>query len=191
VFETYGVDAVFTGHDHLYERSLYNGITYIVAGGGGAPLYAPNQNPNPYQQYAEAAYHYCRATMGATSCLIEAVRPDGSVFDSVELSMTGVADNGEARRSVGTGIVDVFPNPSSSGVDIRYALSRDVAPKMQVYDVRGREVRSLDSSGQTQGVHSAYWDRTDRHGTRVSPGVYWIRLSTDRVSDTRKVVLVE
>jgi flagellar hook assembly protein FlgD len=76
-------------------------------------------------------------------------------------------------------------------VDFRYALARDVAPTVQVYDVQGRVVRSLDASVQTEGLHSTYWDRTDRHGTRVSPGVYWIRLSTDRVSDTRKVVLVE
>ena len=37
LFEKYGVDIVFNGHDHCYERSFVNGIYYIVAGGGGAP----------------------------------------------------------------------------------------------------------------------------------------------------------
>ncbi|MCK4546955.1 MAG: metallophosphoesterase [Candidatus Eisenbacteria sp.] len=192
VFETYGVDVVFSGHDHLYERSLYNGITYIVAAGGGAPLYNPNQNPNPYQVYAEATYHYCRLSVTPTTCLVEAVKPDGTIFDSILLDLTGVAENTESRRSRATGFAGVFPNPSAAGVEIRYSLARDVAASIAVYDVRGREIKTVGTTtGDLQGAHTAYWDRTDHLGNVVSPGVYFIRLSTDRVSETRKVVLVE
>lgn len=52
LFEQYGVDIVFTGHDHIYERTAYMdeylvggasgsdglGTTYIMTGGGGATL---------------------------------------------------------------------------------------------------------------------------------------------------------
>lgn len=38
LFERTGVDAVFSGHHHDYQRSVVNGITYIISGGGGAPL---------------------------------------------------------------------------------------------------------------------------------------------------------
>jgi 3',5'-cyclic AMP phosphodiesterase CpdA len=35
LFEEYGVDLVFAGHDHDYQRSLpINGVTYVVSGGG-------------------------------------------------------------------------------------------------------------------------------------------------------------
>ncbi len=37
LFETYGVDIYWCGHDHHYERALVNNVTYIVTGGGGAP----------------------------------------------------------------------------------------------------------------------------------------------------------
>ncbi len=37
LFENYGVQTSFSGHDHHYERGSVNGITYIVTGGGGAP----------------------------------------------------------------------------------------------------------------------------------------------------------
>jgi|GEM_PF-268134 len=191
VFETYGASAVFSGHDHLYERSLYNGITYIVAAGGGAPLYNPNQNPNPYQIYAEGTYHFCRVTVGPVSCLIEAVKPDGSVFDSVVLQPTAVASDGSVAGSPPTRLVAVWPNPSAGGIDVRYSLAARLAVRLAVYDVRGREVNSLVDRVEPSGVRSVRWDRTDRHGKTVPPGVYWIRLSAEGVRDVRKLVLVE
>jgi len=58
LFEKYGVYIVFNGHDHDYERSYYNGIYYIVTGGGGAPLYNKG-NSNPYSQIFIKNYHFC------------------------------------------------------------------------------------------------------------------------------------
>lgn len=42
VFEKYGVNLVFSGHNHVYERFIINGINYVVSGGGGAFLYDAN-----------------------------------------------------------------------------------------------------------------------------------------------------
>jgi 3',5'-cyclic AMP phosphodiesterase CpdA len=39
LFSKYSVAAVFSGHDHFYERSGKDGIHYVVFGGGGYPLY--------------------------------------------------------------------------------------------------------------------------------------------------------
>jgi len=86
LYRTYGVDMVFNGHDHLYERSYTDGVYYIVAGGGGAPLHDPNQISNPYQQYAEKTYHHCTIDINGLTATFHAVRNDGSVFDSVTFS---------------------------------------------------------------------------------------------------------
>ncbi|MEN6444658.1 MAG: metallophosphoesterase [Candidatus Cloacimonas sp.] len=51
------VKAVFSAHDHNYERSEYKGITYIVSGGGGAPL-REEDNPNPYSQLFIKGHNY-------------------------------------------------------------------------------------------------------------------------------------
>lgn len=37
LFEQYGVDMVFYGHSHVYERYVNNGVQYVLSGGGGAP----------------------------------------------------------------------------------------------------------------------------------------------------------
>jgi 3',5'-cyclic AMP phosphodiesterase CpdA len=39
LFAKFGVDAVFSGHEHYYERRKVNGVFYIITGGGGAPIY--------------------------------------------------------------------------------------------------------------------------------------------------------
>jgi 3',5'-cyclic AMP phosphodiesterase CpdA len=59
LFEANGVDIVFTGHDHNYERSLYNGIYYIVTGGGGAPL-RPQSLTSEYSQKFVSVFHFCK-----------------------------------------------------------------------------------------------------------------------------------
>ena len=39
LFEKYGVRAVFSGHDHIYHRTLRNGVYYIISAGAGASIY--------------------------------------------------------------------------------------------------------------------------------------------------------
>ncbi|OGS20075.1 MAG: hypothetical protein A2252_08585 [Elusimicrobia bacterium RIFOXYA2_FULL_39_19] len=58
LIENSKVDMVFNGHDHQYERSYVNGVYYIVAGGGGAPLRAQKEN-SPYSQKYIEDYHFC------------------------------------------------------------------------------------------------------------------------------------
>jgi len=58
LFEQYGVDAVFSGHDHDYERFAVNGIRYIVTGGGGAPLRS-QAGSSPYSELFVKAHHFC------------------------------------------------------------------------------------------------------------------------------------
>ena len=38
-FKAWGADLVLSGHDHVYERSVVNGLTYIVNGLGGKSIY--------------------------------------------------------------------------------------------------------------------------------------------------------
>jgi predicted phosphodiesterase len=58
LFEKYGVDIVFAGHNHGYERSFVKNVFYITSAGGGAPLY--NQKiKSPYSQVFIKKYNFC------------------------------------------------------------------------------------------------------------------------------------
>lgn len=39
LLKSYGVSAVFAGHEHLYHSDVYDGLVQIISGGGGAPFH--------------------------------------------------------------------------------------------------------------------------------------------------------
>lgn len=86
LFEQYGVQIVFNGHDHDYERSLVNGVNYIVSGGGGAPLYSVGSGP--YTVYAESTLHVVSLSANQHTLTSVGVRPDGTTFDQFTMTCT-------------------------------------------------------------------------------------------------------
>jgi len=82
LFEDYMVDMVFSGHSHFYQRNgPVNGVTYIIAAGGGAPLYAPAESL--WTQYSEKSHHFTVLLVWPDSLKFKMVRTDGSVGDSL------------------------------------------------------------------------------------------------------------
>lgn len=82
LFQTFKVDMVFSGHSHFYQRNgPINGVTYLIAAGGGAPLYTPAESS--WTQYTEKAHHFLYFAVWADSIKFKMVRTDGSIGDSL------------------------------------------------------------------------------------------------------------
>ena len=58
LFEKYGVDIVFSGHAHNYERSFNNGIIYITTGGGGGEIFDKDYH-NKKSIIFKQVHHFC------------------------------------------------------------------------------------------------------------------------------------
>ncbi|HLK61101.1 MAG TPA: metallophosphoesterase [Chthonomonadaceae bacterium] len=82
LFVQYGVTLVLNGHDHNYYRTVRDGITYIVTGGGGAPLYPCNVNKGviPGDKY-ESVHHIVVCDVNGDTATVTALRFDGSTLD--------------------------------------------------------------------------------------------------------------
>jgi hypothetical protein len=94
IFEQNHVDVVFNGHDHDYERTRpINGVLYIVSGGGGGPLYPVV--PQSFSAYAESTYHTVFVTAAGCTLTLQAIKPDGTVFDSTTLTKICLAPTAE------------------------------------------------------------------------------------------------
>ena len=131
---------------------------------------------------------------------------DGSVivveFDATDrvqvfywdVVVTGIKPPGDPPRP--PSLDDVILHPpgiASAGADIRirFELAKPVSlVKIQIYDVAGRLVRTLDVPHQAVGLHTVHWDGRNDRGTLVASGVYLIRLSADLKVRTGKIVIV-
>lgn len=79
----YGVDVVFNGHKHSYERNEVNGVTYVVTAGGGAPLYAM-QEREPTQAVFVEDYHFVLVEIDGEHLRATAISSQGTVLDAFE-----------------------------------------------------------------------------------------------------------
>ncbi|MBU1069897.1 metallophosphoesterase [Myxococcota bacterium] len=80
----YGVDMLFAGHDHMYERGRVDGLNYAITAGGGAPIYYIKHN-HPYSLVTEPTYNYARVVVQGDLIEFSAHRMDGSLLDYVHL----------------------------------------------------------------------------------------------------------
>jgi 3',5'-cyclic AMP phosphodiesterase CpdA len=80
LFAKYGVDLVFAGHDHVYERTVpIRGVTYVVSGGGGRRLYPAGKGR--LTACSRSAHHAVLGRVDGARLSLEAVEPAGTVFD--------------------------------------------------------------------------------------------------------------
>jgi acid phosphatase type 7 len=84
LFVKYGVDLVFSGHDHVYERTVpIRGVTYVVSGGGGRRLYPAGKGE--LTASSVSAHHAVLVRVDGRCLLLEAVEVGGKVVDRFDL----------------------------------------------------------------------------------------------------------
>jgi hypothetical protein len=85
----------------------------------------------------------------------------------------------------------VFPNPFNLRASVSYNLNRKGPVQIDVYNVKGQHVRSLQQGLLVKGNHQMVWDGKDDQGSRTSSGVYLMRIKTDYSSKTIKVMQIK
>ena len=84
LFARHGVDMVFSGHDHVYERTVpIKGVTYVVSGGGGRRLYQAGRSDRTASSVS--AHHAVLVRVDGRHLSLEAVEAGGKVVDRFEL----------------------------------------------------------------------------------------------------------
>ena len=97
--------------------------------------------------------------------------------------------SGASESPEGTGVgtkLAAFPSPFRSNTTISYLLQKPGLAAISVADATGRVVRMFSA---TRGASSLSWDGRDDAGRVLSPGVYFVRLSTASGAINAKVLL--
>jgi len=60
-----------------------------------------------------------------------------------------------------------------------------------IYDMMGREVKTLINQTQDAGYRSVVWDATNNYGNPVSAGIYLYQILAGDYLSTKKMVLLK
>jgi hypothetical protein len=84
-----------------------------------------------------------------------------------------------------------YPNPFNPTTKINYQLSRAGYTRLTIYDIQGREIKTLVNSFQNTGDYSVTWDGRSEEGVPVASGVYMFRLKSGKFDKSNKMILLK
>jgi hypothetical protein len=79
-----------------------------------------------------------------------------------------------------------YPNPFNPSTTFRFAIPKSGKVTLMIYDLLGRQVRTLVSKNLPPGEYTVEWDASD-----VAGGVYFGRLESSGYSETRRLLLLK
>jgi len=74
--------------------------------------------------------------------------------------------------NAGTTILSVAPNPFDAAVTVVFNTAQPGEASLAVYDMAGREVRTISIGELTEGQNLVTWDGRTETGEKLPPGVY-------------------
>ena len=84
-----------------------------------------------------------------------------------------------------------YPNPFNPKTTISFELLHNSFVNITIYDILGRQVKTLINQTQDAGFKSVIWDATNDYGKPVSAGVYLYQIQAEGFVQTRKMVLLK
>ena len=85
------------------------------------------------------------------------------------------------------------PNPFNPATTIGFSVpeGKSAQVTLNVYDIRGKLVRTLVNETKESGTYTVYWNGTDNNGNNIASGVYFYRMNAGEFSQTRKMVMLK
>ena len=188
----------FDGNDHLYlvvflnpgpgnnsSYAIYNSngvqvaapslpsIAYTGSGTMSADLYVDDFDHDGQQELV-IGYKPPNST---TSSQLYMLQTSTSVSVAPEIAGLPAAELGAC-----------YPNPMFSLSRIDYSVATSGPVSLRLFDVAGREVRTLVNGPVTAGSHGATWDGRDANGKLVPAGAYFYQLNAGGQKASRPVV---
>jgi len=84
-----------------------------------------------------------------------------------------------------------YPNPFNPSTTIKYTLPAKSYVTLKIFDILGREIKTLVSENQNAGYYWIVWDGTDNSGNNVTSGIYIYRLVADNFIASKKMLLIK
>lgn len=88
-----------------------------------------------------------------------------------------------------TELLAPYPNPAYHGATIGFRLATQQKVELELFDLAGHRVRTIESRVFPAGDHSVAWDGADPTGRRIPAGLYVIRMRAGSLEARRKLLV--
>ncbi len=121
----------------------------------------------------------------------------GSVEGFSELYLQGILGNSsgvlEQDEPLPTiqNTLKCSPNPFNPQTSINYEVQKGGVTKLEVYDIKGRKVKTLVNESRSPGSYTVAWDGTDERLKKLASGVYILRYKDRTGTETRRLSILK
>jgi hypothetical protein len=84
-----------------------------------------------------------------------------------------------------------YPNPFNPSTSIRFALPQQAQTSLVIYDMLGREIRTLVNNTMNAGNYQMVWDGRNNLGVQAATGVYVYRIQAGSFVSVKKMMLLK
>ncbi len=95
-----------------------------------------------------------------------------------------------AETTAPLGALSNRPNPFRKSTEIEFRMPAAGAARLQIYNLAGQLVRTLDHADAQAGPNRTTWDGADEHGQAVESGIYFCQLDANGVRQTQRMLLL-
>ncbi len=107
-------------------------------------------------------------------------------------NLTDVDDeNGSGKMPTTYALEQNYPNPFNPTTTIKYSIPEVSFVNIKIYDMLGREVKTLVSSLHKAGSYDIRWNGENNYGSKVASGTYIYRVTTGAYSKALKLMLLK
>ncbi len=103
----------------------------------------------------------------------------------IDLVETKIEDQSGEPPSVFE-VFPAYPNPFNSSTTIAFSMPQAQFVRLTIYDLLGREVRTLLDEYRQAGIHHISFDASD-----LTSGIYFYRLQAGETAESRRMVLLK
>ncbi len=121
-----------------------------------------------------------KSASGKTSYRLKQIDRDGKFEYSQTVEVTAISTPKEFA------LAQNYPNPFNPTTAISYQLSANGFTTLKIYDAIGREVATLVNEVKEAGSYSAQFD-----GAKLSSGIYFAKLTSDKKTQMKKLLLLK
>ena len=84
-----------------------------------------------------------------------------------------------------------YPNPFNPETTINFALHEPAFTRIEIFNIKGQKIKTLINEHLEARHYQIIWNGTDDSESSVASGIYLYRMSADKFTETRKMLLVK